>query len=429
MAGLKIVLWNSGGLCATTPSTPLKMGFYDKEFPNANFTVAAFVETHHKTENDFPDLIQDYALHNHVIHSPRTPEQTHTGIIVLISEAYDILQSKTIIPGRMINVIFIHNLTGHEYNLSVYYGYRLANLRKADILQIVGNFTGAHHLGDNNIIIGDFNFVDADIDKGKGSDNRDKIITPPWETFKSAVNLQDPFRIQFPTKVAYSFVAPAGKSRGDRVFVNEENVQTVTRYTHHQTPFNLVHKVISFTLSDQQERGPIYWKMNSSVLRDRPYVIMIEETVNNINNLEITDARTWWDIFLTCVRSKTVTYTKRKHFLDANIRKRFSDEMVKLEAIPQDMTTAQQHNRYRTLQESLKGYEEKEIEGYRTRTRGLPKYEMHEPSFRQTGKTAGKKHRYRRTARHRRIRFFGQGKPPKDHCQVLHPTIHFISNK
>ena len=43
--------------------------------------------------------------------------------------------------------------------------------------------------------------------------------------------------------------------------------------------------------------------------------------------------------------------------------------------------TAQQHNRYRTLQESLKGYEEKEIEGYRTRTRGLPKYEMHEPNI------------------------------------------------
>ena len=47
----------------------------------------------------------------------------------------------------------------------------------------------------------------------------------------------------------------------------------------------------------------------------------------------------------------------------------------------QDMMTAQQHNRYRTLQESLKGYEEKEIEGYRTRTRGLPKYEMHEPNI------------------------------------------------
>ena len=77
------------------------------------------------------------------------------------------------------------------------------------------------NLGDNNIIIGDFNFVDADIDKGKGSDNRDKIITPTWEAFKSVANLQDPFRIQFPTKVAYSFVAPAGKSRSDRVYVNE----------------------------------------------------------------------------------------------------------------------------------------------------------------------------------------------------------------
>ena len=45
MAGLKIVWWNSCGLCASTPSTPRKTGFFDKEFPNANFSVAAFVET------------------------------------------------------------------------------------------------------------------------------------------------------------------------------------------------------------------------------------------------------------------------------------------------------------------------------------------------------------------------------------------------
>ena len=202
------------------------------------------------------------------------------------------------------------------------------------------------------------------------------------------------------------------------------------------TKHRLAHKVISFTLSDQQERGPSYWKMNSSVLRDRPYVIMIEETVNNINNLGITDVKTWWNVFLTCVRSKTVIYTKRKHFLDASIRKRFSDEMVKLEAISQDMMTAQQHNRYRTLQESLKGYEEKEIEGYRTRTRGLPKYEMHEPNIEFFAKL--EKRRAKNIVigelqdidgsvfsdRENLLRITA-----KFYCQVLHPTIHFISNK
>ena len=52
--------------------------------------------------------------------------------------------------------------------------------------------------------------------------------------------------------MAYSFVATADKSRGG-VYVNEETVQTVTHYVHHPTPFNLAHKVVSFTVNDQQE--------------------------------------------------------------------------------------------------------------------------------------------------------------------------------
>ena len=60
MTGLNVVMWNSGGLRAAAPSTAQKMAFFDKEFPEANFSVAAFLETHHKNEDDFPDLINEY---------------------------------------------------------------------------------------------------------------------------------------------------------------------------------------------------------------------------------------------------------------------------------------------------------------------------------------------------------------------------------
>ena len=380
MAGLKIVWWNSCGLCASTPSTPRKTGFFDKEFTNANFSVAAFVETRHSSEDDFPDLIQEYAHHNHVIHFPRPPEHSHTGIIVLINKIYDISQTQIIIPGRLINIRFLHHTTKHEYSMSVYYGFQLAHISKTKILETLQHFKGLHNLGDNNIMIGDFNFVENDIDKGKGMAAWDRTISTSWEELKSLANLHDPFRIQFPTKVAYTLVAPAGKSRIDRVYVNEENVQQVTQYKHLPTPFNLAHKVVSFTRNDQQERGQSYWKMNSSILQDRAYKIMIEKTFHNVNNLGITDKRTLWDVFLTCVRSKTVGYTKRKHFLTNSIRRRLHDDILKLEALPDDRMTTLQH-RLATLKGSLRIYEESEIDGYRTRTRGLPKYETHEPNI------------------------------------------------
>ena len=381
MAGLKVVVWNSGGICASAISTPGKTGFFDKEFPEAGFSVAAFVETHHKTEADFPDLIREYAFSNHLLHTPTPPGYTHGGIIVLVNKQYDILQSTIVDPGRFLNVRIAHTVTKREYNLSVYYGYRLASLTKAKMSPIVAFFRRVIQVQDNNIVIGDFNFADCDIDKGKGMNTRDKMFTALWEEFKSEVNLQDPYRIQFPDKLLYSFVAPSGKSRAVRAYVNEESVQNVVNYKYLTVPFNLAHKIMSFTLNDQQPRGPSYWKMNSSILNDRLYTHLVQETVGNVNELCGDKDPRWWELFLTCIRSKTVQYTKQKHFIETGIKTRLRNDIRHLEAIPSDALTAAQSARYQFLKESLRVYEEKEVEGYRTRTKGLPKYEQNEPGI------------------------------------------------
>ena len=86
MAGLKVVMWNSGGLRAAAHSTEQKMAFFDKEFPGANFSVAAFLETHHKSEDDFPDLIKEYMVNHHCIHAPTPLHHKHSGIIILVNK-------------------------------------------------------------------------------------------------------------------------------------------------------------------------------------------------------------------------------------------------------------------------------------------------------------------------------------------------------
>ena len=76
MASLNIALWNSGGLTATADSTPLKIDFFDKEFPNSQFDIVAFVETHHRDENDLPSYIAQCTftsfIHRHhlTLHMP-----------------------------------------------------------------------------------------------------------------------------------------------------------------------------------------------------------------------------------------------------------------------------------------------------------------------------------------------------------------------
>ena len=85
MAGLKLVMWNSGGLRAAAHSTAQKNDFFDKEFPEASFSVAAFLETHHKNEDDYLDLINEYRTHHHCIHAPTPPDNKHSGIILLVN--------------------------------------------------------------------------------------------------------------------------------------------------------------------------------------------------------------------------------------------------------------------------------------------------------------------------------------------------------
>ena len=251
----------------------------------------------------------------------------------------------------------------------------------AQIREVFAQFSVAHHLHQNNVLIGDFNFVHSDLDKAKGMDGRDKIATKCWDPFYTALNLRDPFRTQFPTKRLYSFVSTKGCSRGDRTYVNEENVHHVVNYQYFPVPFNLAHKVVSFTIRDQQPRGPSYWKLNSSILDDHAYVRLIEGTIANVDSLRLADKQRWWDVFLTSVRSKTIEYTKRKHFIENNTRRLLRRDLERLELIPPDQLTPAQSEELYFLQEKLRLFDEKEVEGFRRRTRGLPKYDISEPTI------------------------------------------------
>ena len=208
----------------------------------------------------------------------------NSGIIILVNKQYDVLHSKIEIPGRMINLKLAHNVTKHEYNLTVYYAPQVKAMNKAQMVSIVNTFSQVHDVSQNNILIGDFNFADNDVDKGKGMSVRDKMMNSSWEQFKSETAMVDPFRIQSPKRRIYSFVSNAGKSLGDRVYVNEENVPNICHHKYSLTPFNNAHKVLSFAFKDQQEQGSSYWKLNSSILNDKAYIEMVRETIINVDS-------------------------------------------------------------------------------------------------------------------------------------------------
>ena len=197
MASQNIIFWNSAGFRAGTYSTPDKFSFLDKQNPNGNFAIAALVETHHKDEGDYSQDLGQYHQTHYIKHSP-VHNETHSGIIVIIRKDFEFVSQSEAIPGRLLNIKVKKLKT--TINISVFYGKQWAKMKKEDIAECLGKFNDLHEPTDINLILGDFNFVDFDIDKGKKMDQRDKMIYPIWQEFLSKNGIIDPFRAQCPKK-------------------------------------------------------------------------------------------------------------------------------------------------------------------------------------------------------------------------------------
>ena len=193
-------------------------------------------------------------------------------------------------------------------------------MKKEEIISIIDFFDEIHGINDNNIILGDFNFVENDIDKGKKMDNKDKMICPIWENFKFKNAIVDPYRVRYPKRRQFSFVAPTGKSRGDRIYTSDHLQQLIVSMTYRHTHFNSAHKIMSVDIAYEQDIGPGYWKLNSSILKDEQYVAKIENLHEEIQNLRIRDPLEKFDLFFMATRGITKNYTKIKAKIKSELK-------------------------------------------------------------------------------------------------------------
>ena len=108
---------------------------------------------------------------------------------------------------------------------------------------------------------------------------------------------------------------------------------------------------------------------------------MVRQTIITVDKLLIAGKQKWCDVFVTCIRSKTVAYTTLIYFIENSTRDKIRRDVGDLEAIPTELLTPSQVSLYEYLKGKLNIFEEKQINGYRQRIRGLPKYEQREPNI------------------------------------------------
>ena len=395
MTSLKVVEWNCGGLSTSTKSTPLKMGAFDKNFPNSSFDIAALVETHHKEGQEFPELIEILKITHNCIHTPAFKEDPFAGIIVLIAKHLNISSTEILFPGRLINFKIENQSKEEKYNFFVFYGQTRLYLNKARVIENIKCMSEKTTWEEKNIIIGDFNFCSHDCDRHRDFYCYDKLWDKPWQNFCSELDLVDPFRIQYPRKKVYSYVSTTGKSRIDRAYVSQEIAQRIVDMKYTRTiEESQAHKIFSFKINHPQPRGSGFWKLNSSILRDNAYVKLVEETAIKVTDTNPKDPQLWWVIFLKVIRSKTISYCRKKRYVETCTKKYLQEQLDYLESFPTKLLTPTQAKAYIHLKARFKEFELKEIEGHQIRTKIIPTFEIKAPNisfFQNLEKRAAKK--------------------------------------
>ena len=372
----KFVMWNCAGLRATTASTDEKFAFFDSQCPNGNFSVAAIIETHHKDAADFSQDLGRYKQTHHLFHSP-VENETHSGVIVLISKSFEIFQQSEPLPGRLMN--FQMKKSDEILNLSVFYGPQWGKLKKEDVRTVLDKFSTLHEADHTNLIMGDFNFVDLDVDKGKNMDARDRMIKPIWDNILCKHILVDPFRAQCPRKRIFSFTSAQGKSRGDRLYISEDKIASVTNIRYTTTPFKTAHKLFTFNIRNGPKIGPSTWKMNSSILEDENYTSEIEEIFEGLQAMDIENPLDWWDLFISVVSGTTISYTKAKAKTRNSLKQYYHSQVDFYEA--KESLTAHETHKYNHYKNCINEILMEEIRGHEIRTKGQPKYEINEPDI------------------------------------------------
>ena len=164
MASLKGFAWNCGGLRASTALSRSKIMSFEKEF-KTDFDIFFFVETHHRDESEIPKEHLRYGKTHHIMHTTVAENDTHTGITGLISKDFDITGTKHLCQGRMLNIKAYHKADQAKYNVTAVYLETSNHITKEKMQNTVHKLRLENENHSNNIILGDFNFIDHEKDK------------------------------------------------------------------------------------------------------------------------------------------------------------------------------------------------------------------------------------------------------------------------
>ena len=184
----------------------------------------------------------------------------------------------------------------------------------------------------NKILIGDFNLVmDVNMDRFESQFNP-KNARAKLEELREEFNLSDTWRIRFPEKIQFSWRNHSERraSRIDFALLSKQ-IEPLCENIMYAKGVLTDHSSLFLSIKDiKHERGPGYWKCNTSLLNDEEYVNTVKNELSAfINRIKGNE---------TAIKTWTMIKEKMAQLLKKNSRKKAEEKKLVIAQLNEAIT-------------------------------------------------------------------------------------------
>ena len=267
-------------------------------------------------DSQIPQKFSRYSHLYHVISSHATNTDKGAGILLFVNKTEEIIEYHEYIPGRLIFLKVKNKASNQILNIFSLYG--KSHVAASEIGSFITPLYDRiidENLS-NTMIVGDFNFVTAKIDRNSNNFTAtDKMYLKHWEKLEVDLGLVDSFRITNPKRRLYTFSHTNGtsKSRIDRLYLSGD-LQGKVLSTIFENVFCSDHKLVRLKLAQEVDKGPGQWVFNNVHLQDQDFVDQIKTIILDFNDNQDTfpDAKSRWECLKMNLADHAIKFSKEK---------------------------------------------------------------------------------------------------------------------
>lgn len=237
-------------------------------------------------------------------------ENFKTGTCLIYRRSLDLISFEKSVEGRIIRAEFRNFII---INIYAYTKRESAETRNTFFLREIPKFIKAN---DKNIILlGDFNSITEPNDR----EGLHKNINYPLKSLITKLRLIDTYRVKHPITKGYTFVCPNGKSRIDKIYIEEGKKEDIQKIEQENYAFS-DHTALILTIKDNNHQNTKHnlwrgiWKFNVSHQGNRDFIEMVQDLINKEKKLKSSSKNVlhWWENFKKNFKSTAIEFSKIK---------------------------------------------------------------------------------------------------------------------